>query len=177
MGRWSQYDSDEERLPSGMKRIGYDADTQTYSYRDTDGSIWEGPPGSQYGQLTRVSGPPPPSTLDANDHHLEALEPMAFSDDAGSKPSWRQEMMPLLNFLVLVGLFLLFVFWFIGGRSSGTESTVCRDGSSRYDIQPGDTCWGIAEVIHTSVDHLLQENPALDCDALPVGKAICIPAV
>lgn len=35
----SRYDSDEERLPEGMERIGYDADTETYTYRDADGSI------------------------------------------------------------------------------------------------------------------------------------------
>jgi hypothetical protein len=67
MGRWSHLDSDEERLPWGMKRIGYDSDTQTYTYRDSDGSLWEGTSGSQYGTLRRVGGgsraapaPPPP---------------------------------------------------------------------------------------------------------------------
>ena len=34
-----------------MKRIGYDADTQTYTFRDADGSIWES--GQQYGKITR----------------------------------------------------------------------------------------------------------------------------
>ncbi|KAM7206131.1 hypothetical protein V8F20_002913 [Naviculisporaceae sp. PSN 640] len=54
MGRWSHFDTDEERLPDGMKRVGYDADTQVYTYRDTDGSYWEGAPGVQYGKLFRV---------------------------------------------------------------------------------------------------------------------------
>lgn len=44
---------DEHRLPEGMKRVGYDADTQRYYYRDGGGSLWEGPEGSQYGQLTQ----------------------------------------------------------------------------------------------------------------------------
>ena len=55
MGRWSHLDSDEERLPEGMTRVGYDADTQVYTYRDSDGSYWEGAPGCQYGKLRRVS--------------------------------------------------------------------------------------------------------------------------
>jgi len=58
MGRWSELDSDAERLPEGMARIGYDADTQVYTYRDTDGSIWEGAPGARSGRLWRVGQPP-----------------------------------------------------------------------------------------------------------------------
>jgi hypothetical protein len=42
---------DDYRLPSGMQRVGYDADTQTYSYRDADGSYWEGAEGARYGKL------------------------------------------------------------------------------------------------------------------------------
>jgi hypothetical protein len=34
-----------------MKRVGYDADTQVYTYRDQDGSLWEGSPGQRYGVL------------------------------------------------------------------------------------------------------------------------------
>ena len=45
-------DSDKERLPDGMTRIGYDADTQVYSYYDaTDNTYWRGAPGRQYGTL------------------------------------------------------------------------------------------------------------------------------
>lgn len=54
MSRWSYYDTDEERLPEGFQRIGYDADSQTYTFRDTrDGSLWEGPVGVEYGELRR----------------------------------------------------------------------------------------------------------------------------
>jgi hypothetical protein len=60
MGRWSHLDSDEERLPEGMTRVGYDADTQVYTYRDSDGSYWEGAPGCQYGTLHRVRSATPP---------------------------------------------------------------------------------------------------------------------
>lgn len=60
MGRWSHLDTDEERMPDGMTRIGYDADTQTYTFRDAaDGSLWKGVPGSQYGRLFRVRPPTP----------------------------------------------------------------------------------------------------------------------
>jgi len=37
-----------------MTRVGYDGDTQVYTYQDTDGSYWEGAPGVKYGRLSRV---------------------------------------------------------------------------------------------------------------------------
>lgn len=53
MGRWSHLDTDDERLPDGMTRVGYDADTQTHTFRDADGSLWRGAPGCQYGRMLR----------------------------------------------------------------------------------------------------------------------------
>ena len=57
MGRYTDADSDAERLPEGMKRIGYDADTQVYTFKDADGKLWEGPPGAEYGRLHRGMAP------------------------------------------------------------------------------------------------------------------------
>ncbi|KAK7023995.1 hypothetical protein R3P38DRAFT_2779472 [Favolaschia claudopus] len=69
MGRWTQYDEvlqpslycihksltlvvqDSYRLPSGTTRIGYDADTGCYSYRDASGRTYTGEPGSRYGPM------------------------------------------------------------------------------------------------------------------------------
>ncbi|KII96126.1 hypothetical protein PLICRDRAFT_82121, partial [Plicaturopsis crispa FD-325 SS-3] len=64
MGRWTQYDEvsnricklrddqqDSARLPEGFRRIGYDADTQRYTYRDEEGRIYMGAPGAEYGEL------------------------------------------------------------------------------------------------------------------------------
>jgi len=61
MGRWSQYDEDDYRLPEGMQRVGYDADTQTYTYQARDGSSWEGAPGAKYGALRQVGAASEPS--------------------------------------------------------------------------------------------------------------------
>lgn len=36
-----------------MKRVGYDADTGRYYFRDQDGSLWEGPEGAQFGEMKR----------------------------------------------------------------------------------------------------------------------------
>jgi len=51
MTNYSQYDEDEYRLPEGMTRTGYDADTQVYFYRDAQGKVYQGAPGNQYGVL------------------------------------------------------------------------------------------------------------------------------
>ena len=73
MGRWSQYDEvrilsflghssathrgrfvqDDHRLPEGMKRVGYDADSGKYFFRDNDGHLWEGQEGAHFGEMTR----------------------------------------------------------------------------------------------------------------------------
>ncbi|CAK5268855.1 unnamed protein product [Mycena citricolor] len=50
MGRWSQYDEDSYRLPCGMVRTGYDADTGRYIFQDRSGTFY-GLPGSEYGPV------------------------------------------------------------------------------------------------------------------------------
>ena len=47
-------DEVDPRLPEDMTRIGYDADTETYTYRDADGSLWVGGQGNRYGRMRRV---------------------------------------------------------------------------------------------------------------------------
>jgi hypothetical protein len=42
---------DSYRLPEGMTRIGYDADTQRYTFLDTSGEIYVGAPGEHYGVM------------------------------------------------------------------------------------------------------------------------------
>lgn len=54
--RWAHLDSDDER--TGMTCVGYDADTQVYTYRDGNGSLYETPPGSRYGEMRCVWSPP-----------------------------------------------------------------------------------------------------------------------
>jgi hypothetical protein len=79
MGRWSQYDEvrilsffdpfrydyqclqDDYRLPEGFKRVGYDADSGKYVFRDKEGQLWEGQEGERFGEMTR--GMPAFSTL------------------------------------------------------------------------------------------------------------------
>lgn len=186
MGRWSNYDTDEERLPEGMTCIGYDADDQTYTYRNTtDGSIWESAPGNRYGRLRQVSGPTQPSQGGFRDEDDNALPPPPYdNEDSDSyahethRVSWRTEMMPLLNFFMLIALFMMGVFWYLhwmAGGESGTPVAQCSRGSYTYNINPGDTCWAIADSRGLKVEDVLRLNEGLDCDRLTVGSAICVP--
>jgi|ERR1700722_1717794 len=62
----STYLQDSYRLPEGICRIGYDADTQCYTFRDYDtGQLYTGAPGEHYGVMQPVSKPP--SLFDSRD--------------------------------------------------------------------------------------------------------------
>lgn len=64
-------DTDNERLPDGLSRVGYDADTGTYSYQDSDGRSWEGVPGHRYGALTLVGNSSRTSPFEVPDHMMD----------------------------------------------------------------------------------------------------------
>lgn len=180
MSRFSRYDTDEERLPSGMTRVGYDADTQVYTFQDSDGSLWESAPGCQYGQLTRVSSGY--GDLEAGAGHADDTEPFLVADDTRlpehQRTSWRHDMMPLLNFGVIVGVCLLLLFWYLHwmAKPSGEElMPACGKGGITYAIKQGDTCWDIAETRRVRVEDILAVNDSLDCEKLVVGETICLP--
>jgi hypothetical protein len=49
----SEMPQDDHRLPEGMKRIGYDSDTERYYFRDRDGVVWQGAEGAEFSEMTR----------------------------------------------------------------------------------------------------------------------------
>ncbi|KAI9572484.1 hypothetical protein HD554DRAFT_2065451 [Boletus coccyginus] len=57
--RFTQYDEDAYRLPEGMRRIAYDADTQRYTFRDRSGQLYQSAPGEEFGVLRPVAAPLP----------------------------------------------------------------------------------------------------------------------
>ncbi|KAI1171052.1 carbohydrate-binding module family 50 protein [Nemania sp. FL0916] len=184
MARWSEYDTDEERLPEGMQRIGYDADTQVYSFRDADGSIWESAPGNRYGRLQRANTTSSNNSSNGNGRRSTSsghfVNPFSEPAVVDQETSWRHDMMPLLNWFLLVGVFLLLVLWFItrgaSGGSGGDEvARNCGADTTPYQIRAGDTCWAIAERKSVSLDDVLRNNEGLDCDKLAVEETICLP--
>jgi hypothetical protein len=133
-----------------MKRIGYDADTQVYTYQDDEGGIWEGAPGNRYGELHRGIVPSSvtsqantqkvgqvhrsPAGGDDRNHLLSDDERLDGGELGGYRApprddSWRY----LAPFLLLICLFLLgvyamlgggaFLLPFFGGSSSSSQSS------------------------------------------------------
>lgn len=211
MPRRFDYDSDQERLPEGMIRVGYDADTEVYTFRDADGSLWEGPPGCQYGHLTKVANAPKPisdltnidvEAADADTDAVHCEQPPSYDeseatvpflhrgtytssdrvasrwgDNIGMGKHWRAEMMPLLNFFMILALFLVGLFWFLGWATNSKSLAHCDAGSHAHQIQQGESCWSIAQMHDIDVDRLKQANHDINCDLLKIGGLICVPAM
>ncbi|KAH7903326.1 hypothetical protein BJ138DRAFT_164523 [Hygrophoropsis aurantiaca] len=59
MHSFTQFDEDSYRLPEGVKRIAYDADTERYTFRDRSGQLYQNSPGENYGNLIAISTPLP----------------------------------------------------------------------------------------------------------------------
>ena len=89
MGYKADLDYDNDRLPHGMTRVGYDESTQIYTYRDSDGSYWQGPPGSRYGTLYRVSkaaAPRLPSFSVPEDNEEDEEDETPVSSPTAARP-------------------------------------------------------------------------------------------
>ncbi|KAF2118069.1 hypothetical protein BDV96DRAFT_408008 [Lophiotrema nucula] len=172
MGRWADLESDEHRLPEGFERVGYDADTQTYSYRDASGNYWEGDEGNRHGELHRAGHPRPQPSEDAVAHHNASL-----------KRSNREALRLMLPFALLVLVVLLLFFKFLNSGTSASDSDHgkqvihCGEGAHAIQVQKGDTCWAIAETYRLGVEELLalEGNAGVDCKALGVGQGVCVP--
>lgn len=161
MSRFSRQDSDEERLPEGMRRVGYDADTQRYQYRDEDGSFWEGPEGARYGMLQRAGTPRRPLSAD-EEHTLKK----------GNREAWGY----MFPFLLLAVVFLLLLFRFLDYGSGSAQPLNCPEHSHTYTVKSGDTCWAIATDHGVELTQLTDLNPGLNCNKLMIGNDICVPA-
>ncbi|EPS97855.1 hypothetical protein FOMPIDRAFT_161441 [Fomitopsis schrenkii] len=190
MGRWTQYDEDEYRLPDGMKRVGYDADTSKYYYRDADGALWEGPAGAQYGELTQVSSAP--IALDDDGHSSDDDLEAAPTRADGYKPLASDVNQPahyhsgniyayrmLFPFLLVVAVVLLLVirlaFYNTSSDVPPPHAALCPNGSEPVQVQAGDTCWNLSQARNSTLEEFLNLNPTVDCNSLMPGQNICLP--
>ncbi|KAF2437224.1 carbohydrate-binding module family 50 protein [Karstenula rhodostoma CBS 690.94] len=171
MGRWADAESDAERLPEGFQRIGYDADTETYTFRAPDGQIYESASGNRYGELYPQGQRP---LLSA---------PEVEYNNAQLKKSNSESVKMMLPFALLAIVSLLVMFRFLGsaGGSQGDPKLPqvhCAEGTASIQVKEGETCWKIGEVYGVSVEELLQleGNEGVDCDTLAIGQGICVPA-
>ncbi|TFK24279.1 hypothetical protein FA15DRAFT_669719 [Coprinopsis marcescibilis] len=185
MGRWTQYDEDEYRLPEGMKRIGYDSDTGKYQYRDADGSVWEGAEGAEYGELTKVSGPSH-SSPNHEDDDVEATPRVRaggyelLTDDSGrsmahSRFSNISSYRSLFPFFLIIAVVLLLIWRLVLGPNLFTGNKRCPEGTVIYYVQTGDSCWDVARSHGIDLKKLTTLNPKLRCDPLIPGASMCVP--
>jgi hypothetical protein len=156
---------DEHRLPEGFERVGYDADTERYTFIErTTGKYYESAPGNRYGLLTPLGSRPRPEVVEQNNAELER----------GNKQAIRL-MLPFA-LLVLVFLFLLFRFLY-GGADDNVPQVQCDEGYHKIQIKKGETCWAVAQAHGLGVEDLLElgGNEDVDCDMLKVGQQMCVP--
>jgi hypothetical protein len=156
---------DEARLPENIRRIGYDADTETYTFEDTStGRIYESAPGNRYGVLNPAGQARDPAEVEA--HNAEVKK--------GNKEAVRL-MLPFA-LLVLVSLLLLFRYINGGSGADRTPQVHCGQGADSIQVKKGETCWEIAEAHGMAVADLLalEGNKGVDCDKLQVGQSVCV---
>ncbi|KAJ7213484.1 hypothetical protein GGX14DRAFT_618800 [Mycena pura] len=179
MGRWTQHDEDSSRLPEGMVRIGYDSDTQRYYFRDRGGSVWQGTEGAQYSEMTPVSSDassyPPDEDLEAAPRRADGYQPLATDANARYMHSTAGAYRTLFPFFLLIGIFLLLVWRLVLSPGLAAPKPACPDGSARYLVEPGDTCWEIARVHGCSLDDLKKLNDKVECERLMPGMTVCLP--
>ncbi|KIP10550.1 hypothetical protein PHLGIDRAFT_28382 [Phlebiopsis gigantea 11061_1 CR5-6] len=96
MGRWTD---DDACVPSGMQRIGYDSDTQRYTFRDSDGCIYEG--GTSGGDLVLVSRPTVKSKSKQDDEPIRLMpnSPTRSSHTVTASPATPTSPMSFRDFL------------------------------------------------------------------------------
>ncbi|KII94214.1 carbohydrate-binding module family 50 protein [Plicaturopsis crispa FD-325 SS-3] len=190
MGRWTQYDEDEYRLPSGMKRVGYDADTSQYFFRDTsDGSLWRGAQGAEFGEMTKVEdGRGPIGSVEEEGNDLEGaprrgdgysplatdLRSPARYMTGGNGAAYRT----MFPFFLIICVVLLLVWRLVVYPSfvpSRPPPSPCPDSSTPYRIHAGDTCWEISRAHGVKLEQFMAANVGLECDRLAVGARVCVP--
>lgn len=189
MGRWTQYDEDSYRLPEGMKRIGYDADSGRYYFRDRDGSTWVGEEGVEVGEMTRVSTLPA-SVVQRPEDDVEAgprprgdgyqllsgdhTRPMATTTAPFSHPSPYRTLFP---FFLLIAVILLLIWRVVLSPSlfSPTKPKVCAEGTRSYYVQPGESCWDLATASGWDFERFKEVNSKVECEPLMPGTSVCLP--
>ncbi|KAF3059233.1 hypothetical protein GL218_04649 [Daldinia childiae] len=126
MGRWSYLDTDEERLPHGVKRIGYDADDQEYTFFDTsDGSIWVG---GQNGPTKCISRPEQVASS-SNDNKVEPMYiPTEEVEKSDPQPPSSPNTKALLNSFVAVGRLARII---VARRGPGADRRLSREERRR----------------------------------------------
>jgi len=192
MGRWTQYDEDDYRLPEGMKRIGYDADSGRYYFRNSDRTIWEGGIGAEFGEMTKVSSLPASLVLEdssEDDRPGEDLEASPRIRSGGYQLLPEDHSRPIIPrtsvnvgsyrtlfpFFLIVAVVLLLIWRLILSPGLSTPTKKCPEGTASHWIQPGDSCWELSREHGWTLEKFKEINPRVVCDPLMPGTSVCLP--
>ncbi|KAJ7842196.1 hypothetical protein B0H14DRAFT_2781160 [Mycena olivaceomarginata] len=186
MGRWTQYDSDEYRLPEGMERIGYDSDTGRYYFKDGGGAVWQGAQGAEFSQMTRVSDGagadgasssyPPDEDIEAAPRRADGYQALATDANGRYTSSLNTSAYrTLFPFFLLIGVVLLLVWRLILSPGLAAPKNPCPPHATKYLVEPGDSCWEISRTHGCSLDDFKKFNTKVNCDRLMPGTTVCIP--
>ncbi|KAJ7238763.1 hypothetical protein B0H12DRAFT_1025523 [Mycena haematopus] len=201
MGRWTQQDSDEARLPAGMERVGYDSDSGRYLFSDGH-SLWQGAQGAQFSEMTRVSNAgatsasshPPDEDVEAAPRRADGYQALAtdsvsfrshFPKFTNAEPAQNGRYFVSTNasayrtlfpFFLLIGVVLLLVWRLILSPGLTVPQNPCPSDTTRYLVEPGESCWEISHTHGVSLDDFKKLNKKVDCDALLPGTTVCIPS-
>ncbi|KAF5311846.1 hypothetical protein D9619_002522 [Psilocybe cf. subviscida] len=192
MGRWTQLDEDEHRLPEGMKRIGYDADEGRYYFRDGAGNVWRGGQRAEFGEMTRVNSLPPVIHEEEDDEEEDGEAGTTSSRgrlDVEASPRAGYELLPthhtrpnsqqayrtLFPFFLIIAVVLLLIWRLILSPGLSTPVKRCPEGTASYWIQPGESCWDLSHKNGWTLDKFKENNPKVVCDPLMPGTSVCLP--
>ncbi|KAG8815098.1 hypothetical protein FRC19_001263 [Serendipita sp. 401] len=194
--RWSQYDEPEYRT-GGMKRVGYDADTQRYYFQEGS-ELYEGEPGAEFGGQLRHVGRGTiykfagnlSTTFTFLVSPLSLLTtcilpaprrtdnyPPAAAASHQDRLAWRQ-LAPFLTLVFVILLLLIRYFWVSFDLVPSTPEAnhpSCQHGLVTYKVVKGDNCWSIADARGWNLEKLHHENVGLECEPLRVGTYLCVP--
>jgi len=186
MGRWTQYDEDDYRLPEGMKRVGYDSDSGRYYFRDREGALYEGAQGAEFSDMTRVHSAPIAIQEEDENDDIEAAPSrtdgyQALATESGTISHGRyattSAYRTIFPFFLLVAVVLLLVWRLVlYPTSPPAPSPPCPDKTVPYWVKSGDSCWEISRAHGCSLEKFKDLNPKVDCDKLMPGRRVCLPA-
>jgi len=192
MGRWTQYDEDDYRLPEGMKRIGYDADSGRYYFRDSDGSIWQGAAGAEFSEMTKVTNLPSSITDDDDsddDRRGGDVEASPRTRSGGYQLLPEDHSRPIIPrtsvrigsyrtlfpFFLIIAVVLLLIWRLLLSPGLSAPTKKCPEGTASHWIQPGDSCWELSRQHGWTMDKFKEANPKVVCDPLMPGTSVCLP--
>ncbi|KZV62014.1 carbohydrate-binding module family 50 protein [Peniophora sp. CONT] len=180
MGRWTQMDEDEYRLPAGMKRVGYDADTGRY-YFSGGGALWEGAQGAEFSEMRKVESAPialpegDDDDVEAGPTTADGYAPLSSDGPRVRFAATDNSYKMMFPFFLIIIVFLLLVFRLVHPSQSTPPRNPCTNGTVPTTIVSGDTCWNIAKAHGCSLDDLATLNPGVQCEKLQLGSSLCVP--